>query len=78
MPLHHPVPLGTAGERYFVQEDLLSHEIFAPKTFCLMNQLFGLGATNCFGLGAPSFLDHKVPQSLWKVPFDLEAPSGST
>jgi len=29
--------------------------IFAPKTFCLTNQLFGLGATNSFGLGAPSF-----------------------
>jgi len=29
--------------------------IFAPKTFCLENQLFGLGATNSFGLGAPSF-----------------------
>ena len=50
--------------------------IFAPKTFCLTNQLFGLCATNSFGLGAPSFQDHKVPQSLWKVPFDLEAPRG--
>ena len=29
--------------------------IFAPKTFCLTNQLFGLGATNSFGLGAPTF-----------------------
>ena len=39
--------------------------IFAPKTFCLMKQLFGLGATNSFGLGAPCFEGHKLPQSLW-------------
>ena len=28
------------SQRYFVQEDLLSHEYSIPKTFCLTNQLF--------------------------------------
>ena len=42
----HLTAIVHGGERYFVQEDILSHEYSIPKTFCLTNQLFGLGATN--------------------------------
>ena len=43
------------------------------KTFCLTNQLFGLGTTNSFGLGAPSFQGHKLPQSISVVKITVAA-----
>jgi len=43
----HLIAIVHGGERYFVQEDLLSHEYSPPRP--------SVSRTNSFGLGAPSF-----------------------
>jgi len=61
---------GGAWEWWFVQEDLMSHEIFPPDLLSHEPTL-GFRRHQLSGLGAPSFYDHKTPtKSLNKCHWD--------